>query len=318
MSQPAKVAIPATAASGPLFGVQPRDAPAGVVMVRVTPVVLPVTVFPPASWIDTEGCWAKSVPPVAVALGWVVNPSRVALTGRNRDTGAGCHGQRAVGSVQRVRSDARQIDVATGEGCDPGHRGERPVVRRAAQCCPGGSGDGQRDAGGVAGHGVAACVTNRDDGLSREVGTTRRDRARLGGERELAGGSDADGDRAARRGDEGAVGRVQRVGRAGGEVDVATGEGCDAGDCRDGAVVRATEGGARGRGDRQGDTAGVTRDGVAARVLHGDDGLSGEVDAPRLRRAGLGRERDAAATPVETVTPVLVATVSEPSAACNV
>ncbi len=76
MSHPAKVTTPAVAAFGPLFGVQPRDAPAGVVIVSVMPLMFPVIVFPPASWMATEGCWAKSTPPVAIVLGWVTKPRR--------------------------------------------------------------------------------------------------------------------------------------------------------------------------------------------------------------------------------------------------
>jgi hypothetical protein len=53
--------------------VQTIALPPPLVAVRVTLVVLPVTTFPPASSIETEGCVANAVPPVAVAEGAVVN-----------------------------------------------------------------------------------------------------------------------------------------------------------------------------------------------------------------------------------------------------
>src|SRR4051812_42686268 len=77
MSQPANVATPAIAATGPLF-VHPRTAPAGVVMERVTPLTSVAMRLPPRSCTDTAGCWAKLVPPVAAVLGWVVNARRAA------------------------------------------------------------------------------------------------------------------------------------------------------------------------------------------------------------------------------------------------
>src|SRR3989442_14117079 len=73
MSQPAKVAIPATAAT--VLEVQPKVAPAAVVSASVTLLVSVVIVAPDPSWTLTIGCWAKFVPPVAVVLGWVVNAS---------------------------------------------------------------------------------------------------------------------------------------------------------------------------------------------------------------------------------------------------
>ena len=57
--QPAKVATPATALLG--FVVQMRVAPAGVVMVSMTDLVLVVFVFPPASWPVTPGWVAKAL-----------------------------------------------------------------------------------------------------------------------------------------------------------------------------------------------------------------------------------------------------------------
>ena len=75
MSHPAKVATPATALSG--FVVQLRVAPPAEVMLRVTGVLLEVTVLPPASWTVTTGCVPKSVPPVELE-GFVVKMSLLA------------------------------------------------------------------------------------------------------------------------------------------------------------------------------------------------------------------------------------------------
>jgi hypothetical protein len=71
--QPAKVATPATAATG--LAVQARVAPAGVVMAKVSAAVLEVIVFTPASWMLTRGWVAKSAPPVDPD-GLVVKTSR--------------------------------------------------------------------------------------------------------------------------------------------------------------------------------------------------------------------------------------------------
>jgi hypothetical protein len=72
---PAKVATPATAFVG--FAVQVSTAPAGVVMFKVTEVLLEATVLPPASWTATTGCVVKAVPPVELE-GLVTNASLVA------------------------------------------------------------------------------------------------------------------------------------------------------------------------------------------------------------------------------------------------
>src|SRR6476661_1519700 len=76
MLQPVKVATPATAGSGVAF-VHVSSAPAGVVIVRVTPLASELTVLPAVSWILTTGWVANATPPVE-ALGEVVNASLVA------------------------------------------------------------------------------------------------------------------------------------------------------------------------------------------------------------------------------------------------
>ena len=74
--QPVNVATPFTAGSGVVF-VQLRSAPAGVVIVSVTPLASAVTVLPATSSIVTTGCVPKAMPPVE-ELGEVVNASFVA------------------------------------------------------------------------------------------------------------------------------------------------------------------------------------------------------------------------------------------------
>jgi hypothetical protein len=73
--QPAYVTTPATAALG--FAVQVRVAPAGVVMLRVTEAVLPVTALPPASCTATTG-WVKNAMPALENEGLVVKTSLLA------------------------------------------------------------------------------------------------------------------------------------------------------------------------------------------------------------------------------------------------
>ena len=70
---PVKLAMPDVAVVG--FAVQVRLAPAGVVNVKVTELVLVVAVLPAASWMVTTGWVARAVSLVAVALGAVVNAS---------------------------------------------------------------------------------------------------------------------------------------------------------------------------------------------------------------------------------------------------
>src|SRR5258706_43795 len=77
MSQPAKVATPATAATGPLL-VQPNRERVGEGKRGDLGGGRIVTKIPPASSTVTTGCCAKFVPPVAVVLGWVVNARWVA------------------------------------------------------------------------------------------------------------------------------------------------------------------------------------------------------------------------------------------------
>src|SRR5450759_2199935 len=72
MAQPVNLAIPVTAGVG--LVAQVKVAPAGVVKVSVTELVL-VVVFPAASWMVTTGWVARAVSLVAVALGAVVNAS---------------------------------------------------------------------------------------------------------------------------------------------------------------------------------------------------------------------------------------------------
>src|SRR5665647_1696106 len=74
MAQPVNLAIPVTAGVG--LAAQVKVAPAGVVKVSVTELVLVVVVvFPAASWMVTTGWVARAVSLVAVALGAVVNAS---------------------------------------------------------------------------------------------------------------------------------------------------------------------------------------------------------------------------------------------------
>jgi len=75
MVQPAKLATPETAVMG--FVVQARVAPAGVVMVRLTGVVLKVMVLPPASWTATSGWVPNATLPVELD-GWVMKASLLA------------------------------------------------------------------------------------------------------------------------------------------------------------------------------------------------------------------------------------------------
>jgi hypothetical protein len=73
--QPTNVATPATALLG--FVVQVRVAPAGVVMLRVTPTVLLLTVRPPASATVTTG-WTENATPPVPSEGSVVTSRLVA------------------------------------------------------------------------------------------------------------------------------------------------------------------------------------------------------------------------------------------------
>jgi len=70
---PANDATPETDASG--LVVQASVAPLGVVNAKVTELVFPVTVFPPASWTVTTGWVANAVWLALLALGWVVKAS---------------------------------------------------------------------------------------------------------------------------------------------------------------------------------------------------------------------------------------------------
>src|SRR5450759_1314972 len=73
MAQPVNLAIPVTAGVG--LVAQVKVAPAGVVKVSVTELVLVVVGFPAASWMVTTGWVARAVSLVAVALAAVVNAS---------------------------------------------------------------------------------------------------------------------------------------------------------------------------------------------------------------------------------------------------
>jgi hypothetical protein len=77
MLHPANVATPATAAFV-VVPVHAKVAPAGVVSVNVTELVLAMIVRPTESWTVTTGWTANGDPPEAVALGWVVNATFVA------------------------------------------------------------------------------------------------------------------------------------------------------------------------------------------------------------------------------------------------
>ena len=74
---PVKLAMPDVAAVG--FAAQVRLAPAGVVNVKVTELVLVVVLLPAASWMVTTGWVARAVPLVAVGLGAVVKASLAAV-----------------------------------------------------------------------------------------------------------------------------------------------------------------------------------------------------------------------------------------------
>ena len=74
---PVKLAIPNVAAAG--FVAQVRVAPAGVVNVRVTGLVLVLVVLPAASWMVTTGWLARAVPLIAMGLGAVVKASLTAV-----------------------------------------------------------------------------------------------------------------------------------------------------------------------------------------------------------------------------------------------
>ena len=76
IAHPVKLAMPDVAAVG--FAAQVRLAPAGVVSVRVTVLVLAVVVLPAASWMVTTGCVLRAVPLVEVGLGAVVKASLAA------------------------------------------------------------------------------------------------------------------------------------------------------------------------------------------------------------------------------------------------
>src|SRR4051794_33047967 len=78
MLHPAKVATPATAATG--LAVHARVAPAGGVIASETLLVSVVTVFPAASWTVTTGCVANATM-LAEPMGWVVNASLAAGPG---------------------------------------------------------------------------------------------------------------------------------------------------------------------------------------------------------------------------------------------
>src|SRR5665647_568479 len=74
MAQPVNLAIPVTAGVG--LVAQVKVAPAGVVKVSVTELVLVVVVvFPAASWMVTTGWVARAVSLVAVALAAMVKTS---------------------------------------------------------------------------------------------------------------------------------------------------------------------------------------------------------------------------------------------------
>jgi hypothetical protein len=74
MEQPLKVTIPADS-----FPTQFEMVPEPPLAVKVTVDASEVTVLPPASSTVTTGCWAKAVPPLAVADGWVVKASWCAV-----------------------------------------------------------------------------------------------------------------------------------------------------------------------------------------------------------------------------------------------
>src|SRR4051794_19075816 len=76
MLQPVNAATPPTAGRGVAL-VHTRVAPAGVVMVNVTELVLVVTVLPAASCTLTTGC-APNAALLAAPVGWVVKPSLAA------------------------------------------------------------------------------------------------------------------------------------------------------------------------------------------------------------------------------------------------
>ena len=106
--QPANVATPATAGFG--LVVQPKTAPAGVVIAKVTELVLPVTVLPPASCTVTTGWVAKATVPFA-PTGWVVNANFAAAPTVTAMLALDVSRQRAIGRRQRV--GAGQVDIAT-------------------------------------------------------------------------------------------------------------------------------------------------------------------------------------------------------------
>jgi hypothetical protein len=70
MEQPLKVTTPAVS-----LGVQPDTDPSPPEAANVTVEESVVTALPPASSTVTTGCWAKAVPPLAVADGSVVKAS---------------------------------------------------------------------------------------------------------------------------------------------------------------------------------------------------------------------------------------------------
>src|SRR5260221_322345 len=70
MLQAADAATPGDAATA-LGHARPPPAPVAGVMLRVTPLLSPVAVLPPASLRVITGCCAKALPPPAAALGSV-------------------------------------------------------------------------------------------------------------------------------------------------------------------------------------------------------------------------------------------------------
>ena len=162
--------------------------------------------------------------------------------------------------------------------------------------------------------GVAVDVLHLDDGLGGE-GRRLRSRRSVRRERELrrAGGRDAQAV-AGRRGER-AVGRVQRV--AAGQVDLATGEGRDAGDGRERGRVGARDDCAGRRGDRQRHRAGVADDRVAAEVLDLTTGCVANA-TPLVAPLGCVVKASCAAGPTVIVVLVLTAAASAPSVAVNV